>query len=138
MLDTPQFETAQNRLADSLTGIPASKATDKGLWALRLLTASAPSPDAASVFIPERRALFVLRHVESWLASDDLDDLSDELQLRLIEMFSVIAPIVQSVMGAHWEMIFDLLENNLSEVSLTTPFAKHSYQLICVSGRLVI
>lgn len=117
MLDTPPFETAQNRLANALTGIKASEADVKGLWALRLLVASAPPTDSAAAYIPERRALFVLRHVESWLASEELEDLSDELQLRLMEMFTVLVPIVQSVMGAHWEMIFDLLENNVCEVS---------------------
>lgn len=117
MLDTPPFETAQNRLANALTGVSPAQADAKGVWALRLLVASAPPFESSAAYIPERRALFVLRHLESWLASDDLEDLSDELQLRLIELFTVLAPIVQSVIGAHWDTIFDMLESNLSEVS---------------------
>lgn len=117
LLDSPPFETAQNRLANALTGISPAQADVKGLSALRLLVASAPPYESTAAFIPERRALFVLRHVGSWIASDDLEDLSDELQLRLFEMFTVLAPIVQSEIGAHWDMIFDVLENTLSEVS---------------------
>ena len=117
LLDSPPFETAQNRLANALTGISPAQADVKGLSALRLLIASAPPFDSSAAYIPERRALFVLRHVGSWLASDDLEDLSDELTLRLFELFTALAPIVQSEIGAHWDMMFDVLENTLSEVS---------------------
>lgn len=119
LLDSPPFETAQNRLANALTGISPAQADVKGLSALRVLVASAPPFESSAAFIPERRALFVLRHIESWLASDDLEDLSDELQLRLIELFTALAPIVQSELGAHWDMMFDMLESNVCEVNQT-------------------
>lgn len=113
MLDTKPFETAQNRLASSLSGIPAQQANEKGVPALLLLVASAPPPDAASVFIPQQRAIFVLRHVASWLTSDDADDLDEEVEARIAELYTVMAPIVQSVQGAHWDSIFDLIETGL-------------------------
>jgi len=113
MLDTKPFETAQNRLASSLSGIPAKQANEKGVPALRLLVASAPPPDAASVFIPQQRAIFVLRHVASWLTSDEADDLDEEVEARIAELYTVMAPIVQSVQGAHWDSIFDLIETGL-------------------------
>jgi hypothetical protein len=114
LLDTKPLEVAQNRLANNLAGIPAKSANAKGLPALQLLIASAPPRDAASVFIPQQRALFVLRHIASWLTSDE--DLEEEVDLRVAELYAVMAPIVQDVQGAHWDSIFDLIETGL-EVS---------------------
>jgi hypothetical protein len=110
-----------------LAGVPAKSVTEKGIPALRLLIASAPAPDAASEFIPQQRAIFVLRHISTWLAGqgagdgnsddEDMDDEGDELLVRVAELYIVLAPIVQSVPGGHWESIFDLLENSFDEVS---------------------
>lgn len=66
------------------------------------------------MFIPQQRALFVLRHIASWLTSDE--DLEEEVDLRVAELYAVMAPIVQDVQGAHWDSIFDLIETGL-EVS---------------------
>lgn len=123
MVDSDDFDKAENRLANDLTGVKPSEAATKGKALLRLLVASSPELDSASAFLPQRRAVFVLRHVETWLAADDFDDEDAELQLRLVELFSVLAPIVQSEQGGFWETIFDVLENNIADVSLTiTPF----------------
>ena len=114
ILDSKAFTAFQNRLANHLAGIPARQADKRGLSALRLLVASAPPPDAASVFIPQQRALFVLRHVASWLTDDDAEDLDDEADFRIAELYTCLAPIVQDVAGAHWDSIFDLIESGLN------------------------
>jgi hypothetical protein len=48
------------------------------------------------------------------LTSDE--DLEEEVDLRVAELYAVMAPIVQDVQGAHWDSIFDLIETGL-EVS---------------------
>lgn len=113
LLSSKALETAQNRLANNLAGVPASEASDKGISAIRLLIASAPPPDAAAVFIPQQRAVFVLRHVASWLTADDADDPSEDVEYRLAELYMVLAPIVQDLPGAHWDAMYDLVESGL-------------------------
>lgn len=113
LIEAKSFETAQNRLASSLSGVPARQANDKGIPALKLLVASAPPADAAAVFIPQQRAMFVLRHVAGWLSSDDADDLDEEVEYRIAGLYTVLAPVVQSMPGAHWDSIFDLIETGL-------------------------
>jgi hypothetical protein len=120
MLDAKAFATAQNRLANALTGISVRNANTQGLPALRLLVASAPPPDAASLFIPQQRAVFALRHVGGWLTSEDeaADELEDELDVRIAELYIALAPIVQDLSGAHWDAIFDLISGALGSTSL--------------------
>lgn len=113
LIDSKAFATAQNRLASSLSGVSTRQANDKGIPALRLLTASAPPSDSASMFIPQQRALFVLRHIAGWLTSDDAEDLDEEVETRIAEVYTALAPIVQDVQGGHWDSIFDLIETGL-------------------------
>lgn len=116
LLDTKPFETAQNRLANAVTTIPAKQASTKGIPALKLLIASAPPADAASVFLPQQRAMFVLRHLGGWLTSDDADDFGEEMEVRVAQLYIALAPIVQDLSGAHWDAISGLIESGL-EVS---------------------
>ncbi|ORX38482.1 hypothetical protein BD324DRAFT_607949 [Kockovaella imperatae] len=111
--DSQAISTARNRLANSITGIKAKDIGVTGLPALRLLLASAPLPDSTSDFIPQQRAIFVLRHVSGWLTDDDAEDLPEETEFRLAELFNALGPVVQDVPGQHWDAIFDLLENGL-------------------------
>lgn len=121
LLDSKSFSTAQNRLANALTGIPVQQANDRGIPALRLLVASAPPTDAASVFLPQQRALFVLRHVSLWLTDEGADVLAEEIEFRLTELYTAIAPILQDVSGAHWDSIFYLMESGLEVSYATSP-----------------
>jgi hypothetical protein len=118
LLDTKAFGVAQNRLANALTTIPAKQAGKKGVPALRLLVASAPPADAASVFLPQQRAIFVLRHIGAWLTDDDVEDLPEELDYHVAEFYMAVAPIVQDLAGGHWDSIFDLVENSLEVSSI--------------------
>jgi hypothetical protein len=118
LLDGKAYDQAQNRLASTLTGVSLKKANTQGVTYLRLLAASAPPAGAASTFIPQQRAMFVMRHVAGWLTdeSDEADDLAEEVEARVAEVYTALAPIVQDVPGAHWDSIFDLIESSL-EVS---------------------
>ena len=116
------MSTARNRLANALTGIKASAVASDGLPLLRLLIASAPAHDAATEFLPEQRAIFSLRHITSWLVDDSVEDLPDELEFRLAELFSVLAPIVQNQPGQHWDSIFDVLESGLEVRAATSTY----------------
>ncbi|GMK59535.1 hypothetical protein CspeluHIS016_0801410 [Cutaneotrichosporon spelunceum] len=129
MLDTKAFDVAQNRLANALTGISIKNVNEKGVPALRLLAASAPPQDSLSVFLPQQRAVFVLRHVGGWLTSEDeaADDLSDEVDTRVAELYAALTPIVQDLSGAHWDGIFDLIESGLESCALDDP---ESYPLL--------
>ncbi|WRT68426.1 uncharacterized protein IL334_005402 [Kwoniella shivajii] len=113
LLDHKSFSVAQNRLANALTSVKADSTavTKQGIPYIRLLIASAPPADAASVFLPQQRAIFVLRHVNSWLIADD--DMPEEIEYRIAELETALAPIVQDLPGGHWDAIFDLIESGL-------------------------
>lgn len=49
------------------------------------------------------------------MASDE--DLDGEIDSLLAHLCAELAPVLQTVPGAHWDFIFDLMESNL-EVSL--------------------
>ncbi|OCF39032.1 hypothetical protein I317_07169 [Kwoniella heveanensis CBS 569] len=128
LLDTKPFSLAQSRLANALTSVKptAAAVTKQGLPYLRLLIASAPPADAASVFLPQQRALFVLRHVNGWLTAEEDDDdeeaeMPEEVECRIAELETAVAPIVQDLSGAHWDGIFDLVENGLDASMLDDP-----------------
>ncbi|ODO06737.1 hypothetical protein I350_04096 [Cryptococcus amylolentus CBS 6273] len=122
LLDTQPFMTAQNRLASAITTIPPSKC-HTALDLLRIFNASAPPPDSASVFLPQQRALFALRHVAGWLTSDDVDEdqLPEDMEYRVLELEGAVAPIVQDVGGNHWDGIFDLVESGLENSAMDDP-----------------
>ncbi|WVQ74909.1 hypothetical protein IAR50_004517 [Cryptococcus sp. DSM 104548] len=122
LLDAQPFMTAQNRLASAITTIPPSKC-HTALNLLRIFNASAPPPDSTSVFLPQQRALFALRHVAGWLTSDDVDEdnLPEDMEYRVLELESAVAPIVQDVGGNHWDGIFDLVESGLENSAMDDP-----------------
>ncbi|WAR60053.1 hypothetical protein PtB15_11B695 [Puccinia triticina] len=109
------FQKYQNRLAGKLTDVSSDQANTKGLHLVKLLCSTAPPPDSVHIFLPQQRVVFLLQAVSGWLKSDD--DLGHELNIKLLELFSDLAPIVQNVMGAHWDQMADLIEVNLEEAS---------------------
>lgn len=134
-LDSPRMDRFQNELAADLAGFKASSVNTKGLRYLRLLAATAPPPDSTSIFLPERRTVMLMQTLQSWMTSDE-DDLSEELDSRVAEMFLHLAPITQNELGGHWEFVFDLLEANLEaatwEDAATLPFLAHTLRLLTV------
>ena len=55
-----------------------------------------------------------MKACQQWITSDE--ELDEEVEFQMTTIFFHLAPILQSVPGAHWDLIFDLMENNL-EVS---------------------
>ncbi len=127
MQDSRSFSTAQNRLASALTTIPTRQISKAGIAHIRLLNATAPPQDAASLFIPQQRAIFVLKHVSGWLVDEDDEGMSEDVEWRVLELYSYLGAVVQDLQGSHWDSIFDLVENGL-EVSLSSsaPYEIHA------------
>ncbi|KZO96166.1 hypothetical protein CALVIDRAFT_555263 [Calocera viscosa TUFC12733] len=111
LAESPRLNRYQNELASRLSGIPPSRANSQGLQLLRLLIASAPSPDSLGTFIPQQRTIFLIQALQKWMISDE--DLDEEIDRRLGELFEVLAPVIIDVPGAHWDLIFEVLESNL-------------------------
>ncbi len=106
-----RLDRYRNELAASLLGVPPAKANTEGLITLRKLAASAPPMDSDVVYLPQQRALNVVKTCEKWIASDE--DLDEEVESAMTWTFSHLAPILQNLEGSHWEFIFDVVENNL-------------------------
>ncbi|KAJ7150874.1 hypothetical protein C8R43DRAFT_887120 [Mycena crocata] len=116
-LEPPRLERYRNELAADLLGIPAGKANKQGLLALRKLAASAPPADSDVVFLPQQRSVNVFKACQQWIASDE--DIEEELESVMTLVFFSLAPLLQNVPGTHWDLTFDVLENNLDTAALT-------------------
>lgn len=109
--EPPRLDRLRNELAAGLLGVPASKANTEGLWLLRRLAATAPDPESDIVFLPTNRAVNLMKALQQWITSDE--DLDEEVEYQMTTIFIHLAPILQTVPGAHWDLIFDVLENSL-------------------------
>lgn len=115
-LSSPRLARLQNEIASKLTSISAADASEQGLPLLRLLISAAPPLDAEEGLLPQQRALYLLKCLREWVMSDE--DLDEELDGRLSELFIHLVPVVQEVDGSHWDLIFDLVEANIEIASL--------------------
>ena len=111
-----RLDRYRNELAAGILGISASKANTDGLLLLRRLAATAPDPDSDVVYLPQTRAVNFVKACQGWVTSDE--DIDEDVESEITNVFFHIVPILQNVPGSHWEFIFDLIENNL-EVSLS-------------------
>ncbi|KZT00638.1 uncharacterized protein LAESUDRAFT_708574 [Laetiporus sulphureus 93-53] len=117
--EPPILDRYRNELAASTLGVPPSKANTEGLWHLRRLAASAPDPESDVVFLPQLRAVNLMKACQQWITSDE--DLDEEVESEMTLVFFHLVPILQNVPGAHWDLIFDVMENNLENSALTEP-----------------
>jgi E3 ubiquitin-protein ligase listerin len=120
-LEPPRLERYRNELAAELTGVSPSKAATKGLSYLRKLQATAPNADSDVAFLPQPRAVNLVKACQKWVAEGEEEDeedsgVNEEVETTMSDIFVVLAPILQNVPGAHWDFMFDVIENNL-EVS---------------------
>jgi hypothetical protein len=114
--EPPRLDRYRNELAANLLGVPPAKANSEGLLALRKLGAVAPDVHSDISFLPQNRAVNLLKACQTWATSDE--DIDEELESSMTLIFLHLVPILQSVPGAHWDLIFDVMENNLEVPSL--------------------
>ena len=109
--EPPRLDRYRNELAAGLLGISATKVNSEGLLSLRRLAATAPDPESDVVFLPQLRAINVMKACQRWITSDE--DVNEEVESEMTWIFFSLAPLLQNISGAHWEFIFDVIENNL-------------------------
>ncbi|KAA1476143.1 hypothetical protein DENSPDRAFT_874439 [Dentipellis sp. KUC8613] len=113
--EPPRLERYRNELAANALGIPPSKANTEGLLLLRRLAVAAPDPESDVVFLPQPRAVNFMKACQQWIAADE--DVDEDVQSELTLVFFHLVPILQNVTGAHWDLVFDVVENNLENAS---------------------
>ncbi|TRM62271.1 hypothetical protein BD626DRAFT_558116 [Schizophyllum amplum] len=101
--DAPRLDRFRNEVAAGLQGTSASRA----LPMVRQLVAMAPDPDSVVPILPGPRAV-----------NDEDDGSAEDLESLLPLLFTHIAPVLQTVPGAHWGLVFDVMENNVETCSL--------------------
>jgi hypothetical protein len=133
VFDTPLYDRQRNDIVSRLASTVPPKANTEGLTLLRLAVAIAPPPESSMVFVPQQRVVFLLQGLQRWVASDE--DLDEEINTRLAELFLHVAPLVQEMPGSHLDFFYDLIESNLEvssslseEPALPTLF--HSLKLL--------
>lgn len=82
-----------------------------GLPLLRQLIATTPRTEFDVEILPQQRTVFLLQSLQRWIASDE--ELDEEIESLISHLCLHLVPIVQSVSGAHWDFMFDLMETNL-------------------------
>ncbi|EIW76996.1 hypothetical protein CONPUDRAFT_157270 [Coniophora puteana RWD-64-598 SS2] len=123
-----RLDRYRNELAADALGIKPAQAATSGLLLLRRLVATAPDPESDVVFLPQQRAVNLMRVCQAWIAGagDDDDEEEDEdedegglegVESVMTLLFYHLAPIVQNVAGAHWDLVWDVVENNLENCS---------------------
>ncbi|KAF8551747.1 hypothetical protein OG21DRAFT_1605114 [Imleria badia] len=119
-LEPPKLDRYRNELAASLIGVRPGSVSSTGLVTLRLLAATAPDPDSDIVFLPQQRAVNVMKACQTWVAADDDDGngVDEDVESAMTLVFFHLAPILQNVPGSHWDFIWDVIENNLENSSL--------------------
>ncbi|GJE86513.1 hypothetical protein PsYK624_025930 [Phanerochaete sordida] len=117
--EPPRLDRLRNELAANMLGVHAAKANTEGLWLLRRLAATAPDPESDVVYLPTNRAVNLMKPLQQWITSDE--DLDEEVDYQMTTIFMHLAPILQTVPGAHWDLMFDVIENNLENSSLGEP-----------------
>ncbi|TFK49320.1 hypothetical protein OE88DRAFT_1713557 [Heliocybe sulcata] len=113
--EPPRLDRYRNELAAGVLGIRAAKANEEGLWTLMRLAAAAPDPDSDVVFLPQLRAVNLVKACQGWVESDE--DIEEEVESVMTLVLYHLAPILQGVPGGHWDFIFDVTENNLENCS---------------------
>lgn len=109
--EASRLDRYRNELAAEILGVRPSRANTDGLWFLRRLAAAAPDPESDIIFLPEHRAVNLMKACQQWIASDE--DIDEDVESEMTVIFLHLAPILQSIPGAHWDLIFDIMENNL-------------------------
>jgi len=117
-LETQNLDRYRNEVAASITGIPPRRASNEGVVLLRHLLALAPQPESDTAFLPPTRAVQVLQTIQKWISSDE--ELDPMIESQTTWLLLHLAPVVQSLQGAHWFFAFDLIENTLEVSILTT------------------
>jgi E3 ubiquitin-protein ligase listerin len=125
--EPPRLDRYRNELAAGALGITASKANTDGLLLLRRLAATAPDPDSDVVFLPQPRAVNFVKACQGWITSDA--DIDEDVESEITNVILHLVPILGNVSGAHWDFIFDVIENNL-EVCLIYALVRRGRGLI--------
>ena len=115
-LETPALDRYRNEIASAIIGVLPIRASSEGVPLLRHFLALAPQPESDVAFLPPTRAVQVLQTIKKWINSDE--DIDPVIESQTAGLLPHLAPIVQSLQGAHWDFAFDLIENTL-EVSTT-------------------
>lgn len=120
--EPPRLERYRNELAAGALGVKPSQINSEGLAILRKLAVVAPDPESDIIFLPQTRAVNLIKACQQWVDSDEEIDEAVDSEMTLL--FFHLAPILQHVAGSHWDFIFDVVENNL-EVNSNTDYQKN-------------
>lgn len=117
--DSPRLHRYQNELASTVAGIKPTDMHTKGLSLLRQLALVAPAPDSSSDFVPQQRAIFLLQALQKWFTSeeDGVEEPEARTLANIARIICALAPVLQNLGGAHWDFMFDVVENVIEETS---------------------
>ncbi|KAH7882403.1 hypothetical protein F5I97DRAFT_357415 [Phlebopus sp. FC_14] len=97
-----------------LLGVRPRDSTSTGLTLLRLLAATALYPGPDVDFLPQQRAVNVMKACQACIAAEDGSEEgeysdgeagSEDVESAMTLIFLHLAPILQSILGSHWKFI---------------------------------
>ncbi|CAE6428146.1 unnamed protein product [Rhizoctonia solani] len=117
-VESSRLDRWRNEIASRIPGVSSNSINQTGLPLLRALNCLAPPPESGIVFMPQQRAVYLVQALQKWMSSDE--ELDTSMEALVTVLLGHLLPILQTIRGAHWEFILDVLENNLSvETSIT-------------------
>ncbi|KAH7332749.1 hypothetical protein B0J17DRAFT_677411 [Rhizoctonia solani] len=111
-IESPRLDRWRNDIASRIPGVSMNNINQAGLPLLRALSCLAPPLDSGIIFMPQQRAVYLVQALQKWMSSDE--ELDTSMEALLTTLLVHLLPILQTVPGAHWEFILDILETNLS------------------------
>ncbi|TFK22367.1 hypothetical protein FA15DRAFT_681687 [Coprinopsis marcescibilis] len=128
-LECQKLDRYRNEVAASLLGIKPDRVNTEGLLALRRLTAAAPDSESDVIFLPQLRAVNVVKACQKWVEGaggedegDDEDEdegVDEDVENAMLPVFAILAPILQNDHGKHWDFVFDVVETVLENSSIS-------------------
>ncbi|CAE6481494.1 unnamed protein product [Rhizoctonia solani] len=117
-IESPRLDRWRNEIASRIPGVSMNNINRAGLPLLRALGCLAPPLDSGIIFMPQQRAVYLVQALQKWMSSDE--ELDTSMEVLLTTLLNHLLPILQTVPGAHWEFILDIVETNLSVESNTS------------------
>ncbi|EUC55355.1 E3 ubiquitin-protein ligase listerin, putative [Rhizoctonia solani AG-3 Rhs1AP] len=117
-IESPRLDRWRNDVASRIPSVPIGNVNQAGLPLLRTLNCLAPPLDSGIIFMPQQRAIYLVQALQKWMSSDE--ELDSSMEALVTALLNHLIPILQTVRGAHWEFILDILETNLSVEATVT------------------
>jgi hypothetical protein len=112
VLTQSKKERVWNGIINTVLGVSFANAANTGLRLLVLLNAALPDADEGTASIPQPRAMFLVKHLLSWVDEDNEDiEFSPGLIVEIAKALESVLPVVKGMYGEHWQGVLNFIRD---------------------------